>query len=170
MLHIWDSLAYLTNGERYNTFYIFRRLCFSTKFIYWLRNLLPQHADPVSILVDEKLKLLHAIQGAIAEKTASLLSAHFHRYISAHHTTLFPHFIHRLPSDYAPAARRWAIRNRHSYLPSPAAAPPLSSQSSDFADVAISFDSLSSHSSSTAPTFCAVYWCIPIGTPKAWSS
>ena len=52
MLEIWSALEFLPN-ERYNTFYIFVRLCFSSKFTYWLRNLLPQHAEPVALKIDE---------------------------------------------------------------------------------------------------------------------
>jgi hypothetical protein len=75
------------------------------------------------------------------------LSVHFHRYISAHHTTLFPHFILRLPSDYTPAARRRATRGRQSHPPLHIAASPPPSQSSDSADTTIPLDSLSSQSS-----------------------
>jgi hypothetical protein len=59
---------------------------------------------------NEKLKNLHVISSAIAEKTASFLSVHFHRYISAHHTSLFPQFVHRISSSYSSATRR---RTRH---------------------------------------------------------
>ena len=52
MLEIWSALEFLPS-EKYNTFYIFVRLCFSSKFTYWLRNLLPQHAEPVALKVDE---------------------------------------------------------------------------------------------------------------------
>ena len=115
-------------------------------FIDWFLRTAP-HEPLNAAPSNEKLKLLHAIQGAIVEKTASLLSAHFHRYISAHHTALFPHFILRLPSAYTPAARRRAVRSRQSYPSLPTAASPPPSQSSDFADTTIPLDSLSSQSS-----------------------
>lgn len=52
MLHIWEALYYLKNHERFNTFYIFLRLCFASKFVYWVRNLLPTNAHPVARTID----------------------------------------------------------------------------------------------------------------------
>ncbi len=60
MLHIWAALYYLQNQERFNTFYIFLRLCFASKFVYWLRNLLPSSAQPLSTIIDAKIDLLSA--------------------------------------------------------------------------------------------------------------
>jgi ribonuclease HI len=58
MLVIWKALQYLTNQERYNTFYIFLRLCFASKFAYWIRNLLPLSAHPISLIIDSKIEAL----------------------------------------------------------------------------------------------------------------
>jgi hypothetical protein len=58
MLHIWSALYYLKNQERFNTFYIFLRLCFASKFVYWLRNLLPSSAQPLSTIIDAKIDIL----------------------------------------------------------------------------------------------------------------
>jgi ribonuclease HI len=55
---IWNALQYLTNQEQLNTFYIFLRLCFASKFIYWLRNLLPASAQPISEVIDCKIDAL----------------------------------------------------------------------------------------------------------------
>ncbi len=60
MLHIWNALQYLKNQERLNTFYIFLRLCFASKFVYWLRNLQPSSAQPVSHIIDAKIDALSA--------------------------------------------------------------------------------------------------------------
>ena len=60
MLLIWNSLQYLTNQERFNTFYIFLRLCFASKFAYWIRNLYPASAHPVSWIIDAKIDALSA--------------------------------------------------------------------------------------------------------------
>ncbi len=60
MLHIWNALQYLKNQERLNTFYIFLRLCFASKFVYWLRNLQPPSAQPVSHIIDAKIDALSA--------------------------------------------------------------------------------------------------------------
>ena len=58
MLLIWRALQHLTNQERYNTFFIFLRLCFASKFAYWIRNLLPTSAHPVSWIIDSKIDAL----------------------------------------------------------------------------------------------------------------
>jgi len=58
MEHIWKALQFLTNQERYNTFYIFLRLCFASKFTYWIRNLLPVSAHPISEIIDAKIDFL----------------------------------------------------------------------------------------------------------------
>jgi hypothetical protein len=58
MLFIWQSLQYLSNQERFNTFYIFLRLCFASRFAYWIRNLPPSCAHPVSQLIDAKIDAL----------------------------------------------------------------------------------------------------------------
>jgi ribonuclease HI len=55
---IWNALQYLTNQEQLNTFYIFLRLCFASKFVYWLRNLLPASAQPISEVIDSKIDIL----------------------------------------------------------------------------------------------------------------
>jgi ribonuclease HI len=55
---IWNALQYLTNQEQLNTFFIFLRLCFASKFIYWLRNLLPASAQPISDIIDAKIDIL----------------------------------------------------------------------------------------------------------------
>jgi hypothetical protein len=60
MLHIWNALQYLKNQERLNTFYIFLRLCFASKFVYWLRNLQPLSAQPISRIIDDKIDSLSA--------------------------------------------------------------------------------------------------------------
>ena len=58
MLLIWKSLQYLTNQERFNTFFIFLRLCFASKFAYWIRNLYPASAHPISWIIDAKIDAL----------------------------------------------------------------------------------------------------------------
>ena len=58
MEHIWKSLQYLKNQERYNTYYIFLRLCFASKFQYWIRNLQPVSAHPLSEIIDAKITFL----------------------------------------------------------------------------------------------------------------
>ena len=58
MLLIWKSLQYLTNQERFNTFFIFLRLCFASKFAYWIRNLYPSSAHPISWIIDAKIDSL----------------------------------------------------------------------------------------------------------------
>jgi hypothetical protein len=60
MLHIWNALQYLKNQERFNTFYIFLRLCFASKFTYWLRNLQPLSAQPLCAIIDAKISFLSA--------------------------------------------------------------------------------------------------------------
>ena len=70
---------------------------------------------------NEKLKILHAIQGAIVEKTASLLSVHFHRHVNTLHSSFFPHAIRRFAPDYYSPAYRRRCRRRGIVAPPPAA-------------------------------------------------
>ena len=67
---------------------------------------------------NEKLKFWHAVSGAILEKTAYLLSAHFHRFINTYHTALFPHAILQFHLDYSLPNRRF----RRGRAPRPASA------------------------------------------------
>jgi hypothetical protein len=68
------------------------------KFIEWF--ICNAGREPLSQAPsNEKLEIWLAVQSAIVEKIASLLSVHFHRYINAHHSSLFPHDIRRFPSD-----------------------------------------------------------------------
>ncbi len=57
----------------------------------------PLSAAPSS----EKLKFWHAVSGAVVEKTAYLMSAHFNRFVNNYHTALFPHQMQQLQLDYA---------------------------------------------------------------------
>jgi len=58
----------------------------------------------------EKLKFWHAVSGAIVEKTAHLLSAHFQRFVNTYHSTLFPHNIQQFARDYFVPSRRFHRR------------------------------------------------------------
>ena len=44
--------------EKYNTFFVFIRLCFSSKFTYWLRTLTPQFASPIACFIDDRMQTL----------------------------------------------------------------------------------------------------------------
>ncbi len=114
-------------------------------FLDWFLRTAPSVAL-VTAPSNEKLKFLHAISSAIAEKTASFLSVHFHRYISAHHTSLFPQFMHRIPSSYSSTVRRRG-RHRQSGLPSLRGIIPSSVTDPAFDDGLNNFDLASSQES-----------------------
>lgn len=49
--HLWKAIDRVPR-EKYNTFFVFTRLCFASKFTYWLRTLTPQFARPVALFID----------------------------------------------------------------------------------------------------------------------
>ena len=80
-----SALEHLPN-ERYNTFSV--RRCFSSKFTYWLRNFLPQHAEPVALKADVYIdKLTDCLYPSMPGPAPTS----FHRFVNTYHTALFPH-------------------------------------------------------------------------------
>lgn len=55
--HLWKAIDRIVR-EKYNTFFVFIRLCFSSRFTYWLRTLTPQFASPIASFIDEHTQTL----------------------------------------------------------------------------------------------------------------
>ena len=128
------------------------------------------YAQPTQIFwkfTDEKLKFLHAVSGAIVEKTAYLLGSHFQRFVNTHHTALFPHNIQRLHQDYAIPNRRF--RCGHRPQPASAAADLTASDggSSQCSASALPLPLLSSIASNTEGSVLPPHTRIPPLAPRA---
>jgi hypothetical protein len=50
--YLWRAIDRLPR-EKYNSFFVFIRLCFSSRFTYWLRTLTPQFARPIASMIDD---------------------------------------------------------------------------------------------------------------------
>jgi hypothetical protein len=55
--YLWKAIDRIPR-EKFNTFFVFVRLCFSSKFLYWLRTLLPIHARPIASIIDDNIDAL----------------------------------------------------------------------------------------------------------------
>jgi hypothetical protein len=55
--YLWKAIDRIPR-EKYNTFFVFIRLCFSSRFTYWLRTLTPQFARPIASFIDEHTQTL----------------------------------------------------------------------------------------------------------------
>jgi hypothetical protein len=55
--YLWKAIDRIPR-EKYNTFFVFIRLCFSSRFTYWLRTLNPQLASPIALFIDNYTQTL----------------------------------------------------------------------------------------------------------------
>ncbi len=55
--YLWKAIDRIPR-EKFNTFFVFIRLCFSSRFTYWLRTLTPQFASPLASFIDSHTQTL----------------------------------------------------------------------------------------------------------------
>jgi hypothetical protein len=55
--YLWKAIDRI-RGEKFNTFFVFIRLCYSSRFLYWLRTLNPIYASPIASIIDKGAEFL----------------------------------------------------------------------------------------------------------------
>jgi hypothetical protein len=55
--YLWKAIERIPK-EKFNTLFVFIRLCYSSRFLYWLRTLNPIHASPIALIVDKGTEFL----------------------------------------------------------------------------------------------------------------